>query len=48
MLQIGLKKSVLADTKDECKSLKARLEEQRVHSGGLSAAAKQDTKVYGS
>ena len=44
-MQIGLKKSILADTQDECKSLISSVEEQRHHSGGFSAAAKQDVKV---
>ncbi len=44
-VQIGLKKSILVDTQDECKSLKSSVEEQRHHSGGFSAAAKQDVKV---
>ena len=44
-MQIGMKKSILADTKEECKSLKLNLEDQRLHSGGFSAAAKQDLKV---
>ena len=47
LVQIGMKKSILANTQEECKSLKSTLEEQRLHTGGFRAAAKQDLKVCG-
>lgn len=44
-MQIGLKKSLLAETQKKCKGLKAKLEQQRLGMGGTSAATKQDVKV---